>query len=167
MGLNMGSASVIMLFAVLCLTVLCALSLLSANAQYQVAVRSKNVVSRFYAADARAVEIYEFIAAGDVEAARDLATSGVSAEELPSAFESSGSGNTITYQVSLRDEADTEAETGGEGSRGIARQRIVVVVDLSGGAAQIASWTLADPDWTPRPEDDNPSLFDPTELWED
>jgi hypothetical protein len=65
MGLNIGSASIIMLFAVLSLTVLAALSLLSANSQYALARRSADAVSDYYAADYAASEIYEQIASGD------------------------------------------------------------------------------------------------------
>ena len=59
MGLNIGSASIIMLFAVLCLTVLSALSLLSANSQYALAQRAANVTKAYYEADYKAVQIYE------------------------------------------------------------------------------------------------------------
>jgi len=59
MGLNIGSASIIMLFAVLCLTVLAALSLLSANSQYALAERAANVSKAYYEADFKAMEIYE------------------------------------------------------------------------------------------------------------
>jgi hypothetical protein len=65
MGLNIGSASIIMLFAVLSLTVLAALSLLSANSQYALARRSADAVSGYYAADYEASVIYERIASGD------------------------------------------------------------------------------------------------------
>jgi hypothetical protein len=65
MGLNIGSASIIMLFAVLSLTVLAALSLLSANSQYALAQRSADAVSDYYAADYEAARIYERVAAGD------------------------------------------------------------------------------------------------------
>ena len=64
MGLNIGSASIIMLFAVLCLTVLSALSLLSANSQYALAERSSNVVKAYYEADFRAAEIFERVKSG-------------------------------------------------------------------------------------------------------
>lgn len=66
MGLNIGSASIIMLFAVLCLTVLAALSLLSANSQYSLAERSAEVTLAYYAAEVRAVEIYDLVRNGDL-----------------------------------------------------------------------------------------------------
>jgi hypothetical protein len=65
MGLNMGSASIIMLFAVLCLTVLAALSLLSANSQLRLTQRSAAVMESYYEADLRASEIYERVLKGD------------------------------------------------------------------------------------------------------
>ncbi|MDR0904801.1 MAG: hypothetical protein LBN00_01275 [Oscillospiraceae bacterium] len=65
MGLNIGSASIIMLFAVLCLTVLSALSLLSANSQYTLAERSAEAAKAYYAADYKAMEIYESVKSGD------------------------------------------------------------------------------------------------------
>ena len=66
MGLNIGSASIIMLFAVLCLTVLAALSLLSANSQYALSERSAEVTRAYYAAEVRAVEIYDLVKNGDL-----------------------------------------------------------------------------------------------------
>ncbi|MDR0838201.1 MAG: hypothetical protein LBN99_01005 [Oscillospiraceae bacterium] len=65
MGLNIGSASIIMLFAVLCLTVLSALSLLSANSQYTLAERSAKVSAAYYEADFKATEIYERVKNND------------------------------------------------------------------------------------------------------
>ncbi|MDR0446522.1 MAG: hypothetical protein LBH17_05780 [Oscillospiraceae bacterium] len=65
MGLNIGSASIIMLFTVLCLTVLAALSLLSANSQYRLAERSAAAAEAYYAADAEAAAIYERLKNGE------------------------------------------------------------------------------------------------------
>ena len=66
MGLNIGSASIIMLFAVLCLTVLAALSLLSANSQYALSERSAEVTRAYYAAEVKAAEIYDLVKNGDM-----------------------------------------------------------------------------------------------------
>jgi hypothetical protein len=65
MGLNIGSASILLLFAVLSLTVLAALSLLSANSQMRLARRSADVVTSYYAADTLATEIYDEVLSGD------------------------------------------------------------------------------------------------------
>ena len=66
MGLNIGSASIIMLFAVLCLTVLAALSLLSANSQYSLSERSAEVTRAYYAAEVEAARTYELVKNGDM-----------------------------------------------------------------------------------------------------
>jgi len=66
MGLNIGSASIIMLFAVLCLTVLAALSLLSANSQYALSERSAAVTRAYYAAEVEAAQTYELVKNGDM-----------------------------------------------------------------------------------------------------
>ena len=66
MGLNIGSASIIMLFAVLCLTVLAALSLLSANSQHSLAERSAEVTRAYYAAEVKAAQMYDLVKNGDL-----------------------------------------------------------------------------------------------------
>lgn len=66
MGLNIGSASIIMLFAVLCLTVLAALSLLSANSQYALSARSAEVTRAYYEAETKAAQIFELVKNGDL-----------------------------------------------------------------------------------------------------
>ncbi|MDO4582435.1 MAG: hypothetical protein Q4B96_07645 [Bacillota bacterium] len=57
-GVNVGSASIVMIFAVLCLVVLATLTLLSANSEQKLAARSAQAVSDYYAADAQALDIY-------------------------------------------------------------------------------------------------------------
>ena len=66
MRLNIGSASIIMLFSVLCLTVLAALSLLSANSQWNITKRSADSVAEYYEADLKAVEIFNRVKSGDM-----------------------------------------------------------------------------------------------------
>ena len=66
MRLNIGSASIIMLFSVLCLTVLAALSLLSANSQWNITKRSASSVAEYYEADLKAVEIFNRVKSGDM-----------------------------------------------------------------------------------------------------
>ncbi|MDR1328393.1 MAG: hypothetical protein LBK23_02180 [Oscillospiraceae bacterium] len=108
MGLNIGSASIIMLFAVLCLTVLAVLSLLSANSQYALAERSADVARTYYEADTRAAEIYERIKNGDY---------GADGEIEIEAYITDGGAATFSYEVpagarqALRVEL-TRAETG-------------------------------------------------------
>jgi len=64
-GLNNGSALILMLFSVLCLTVLAALSLISANSQWNLAQRSADSVSAYYAADLKAAGILEEVKSGN------------------------------------------------------------------------------------------------------
>ena len=66
MRLNIGSASIIMLFSVLCLTVLAALSLLSATSQWNITKRSADSVTEYYAADLAATEIFNRVKDGDM-----------------------------------------------------------------------------------------------------
>lgn len=55
-GINIGSASIIMVFSVLCLTVFAVLTFLTANSEYKLAVRSADSVKNYYAADTAACE---------------------------------------------------------------------------------------------------------------
>ena len=74
MRLSIGAPTVITLFAVLCLTVLASLSLLSANAQLSLAERSAAAARAYYDADTRAAEIFERILQGDARAYFDADT---------------------------------------------------------------------------------------------
>lgn len=74
--INIGSSSIMMLFAVLCLTVFAVLSLVSARSQASLARKSADAVTAYYAADTRATEIYETLRAGTVPV-------GVTVHELP------------------------------------------------------------------------------------
>jgi len=64
-GVNVGGASIIMVFSVLCLTVFAVLTLVSANAESTLAKKSSAVVSNYYVADANATEtlakVYEIV----------------------------------------------------------------------------------------------------------
>ncbi|NLL63706.1 MAG: hypothetical protein GX241_05665 [Ruminococcaceae bacterium] len=57
-GINVGSASVIMLFSVLCLTIFSVLTFLTANNEYKLANKSAEAVKAYYAADTIATETY-------------------------------------------------------------------------------------------------------------
>jgi hypothetical protein len=58
-GLNVGSASIVMVFAVLCLTVFAALSLVTASRELALADRTADAVTNYYTADSLAVEVYD------------------------------------------------------------------------------------------------------------
>lgn len=76
-GLNNGSALILMLFSVLCLTVLAALSMISANSQWNLAQRSADSVTAYYAADLKASEIYEEILSGVTDNAEAAEAMGI------------------------------------------------------------------------------------------
>lgn len=64
-GVNIGGASIIMVFSVLCLTIFSVLTLVSANAESLLANKSAKVISDFYKADEQATEklanVYQII----------------------------------------------------------------------------------------------------------
>ena len=53
-GINIGSASIIMVFSVLCLTIFAVLTFLTANNEYKLADKSARTMQTYYAADAGA-----------------------------------------------------------------------------------------------------------------
>lgn len=62
-GLNIGSASIIMIFAILCLTVFSALSLVTAVSEKKTAQRFADATAAYYEADSEAVDIKNSIKA--------------------------------------------------------------------------------------------------------
>ena len=64
-GVNVGGASIIMVFSVLCLTIFAVLTLVSANAESTLAKKSATVISNYYIADENATEtlakVYEIV----------------------------------------------------------------------------------------------------------
>ena len=56
MGLGVGGSSLLMVFIIVCLTTFATLSLVSANADDKLSVKTAQAVSAYYAADGRAVE---------------------------------------------------------------------------------------------------------------
>lgn len=64
-GVNVGGASIIMVFSVLCLTIFAVLTLVSANAESTLAKKSAIVISDYYVADENATEtlakVYEIV----------------------------------------------------------------------------------------------------------
>ena len=66
-GLHLGSASLLTLFSVLCLTVLSALSLTSAKNEETLARRTADATAQYYAADAKAAAIYDAVMGGDMQ----------------------------------------------------------------------------------------------------
>ena len=63
LGLNIGSASIIMIFAILCLTVFSALSLVTSVSEKKTAQRFADETAAYYEADSEAVKIKNSIQA--------------------------------------------------------------------------------------------------------
>ncbi len=55
-GINVGSASLAMVFSILCLTVFSVLSLITANNDYKLAEKSSSSLTEYYSADYNATE---------------------------------------------------------------------------------------------------------------
>jgi len=137
-GLNIGSASIIMLFAVLSLTVLAALSLLSSNAQLRLTERSAATLKNYYTADAIAAQTLNAIRRDDAEALRTLYDTG----GIDTAVESDtlyyDTGFVVTYACSVRVSARLSLDFVIEDRRG------------NGGYVERATKHLSDiGDWTP------------------
>ena len=87
LGLNIGSASIIMIFAILCLTVFSALSLVTSVSEKKTAQRFADETAAYYEADSEAVKIKNSIPGPG--------SAGASPNTLPDAI--------ITYNVPLSD----------------------------------------------------------------
>ena len=61
--MNVGSATLVMLFAVLCLTIFAVLSMVTAGNAWTLAEKSADAVTTYYEADTIAVELFDEIAA--------------------------------------------------------------------------------------------------------
>jgi bacillopeptidase F (M6 metalloprotease family) len=111
MGLNIGSASILLLFAVLSLTVLAALSLLSANSQMRLARRSADVVTSYYAADTLATEIYGDVIAGDLSRVKVVDADGIT---------------NYNYTIRIDDSQSLDVSlTGADGAVTVSRWKII------------------------------------------
>ncbi len=56
-GINIGGSSILVIFVLLCLTTFATLSMVSANADYKLALKSAEALEKYYAADAVAEEV--------------------------------------------------------------------------------------------------------------
>ena len=130
LGLNIGSASIIMIFAILCLTVFSALSLVTAVSEKKTAQRFADATAAYYEADSEAVDIKN-----SIQAALD------SGETLNQAAESVGArssetGQIITYSVPLSDN--------------ISQIAVVLAYNSGTGTLEDLSWEKKDiSEWTP------------------
>lgn len=88
-AIHVGSASIVMIFAVLCLTVFASLSLVTANHERKLAEKTAAAVQQYYAADWQCEAIYEEI--------YHTLQSGVDAAQLQIAGVQVETQNAITY----------------------------------------------------------------------
>lgn len=58
-GIHVGIASIVMLFAVLCLTIFSVLALMTARNEYSLAEKSAQSITAYYAADSKAVALLD------------------------------------------------------------------------------------------------------------
>lgn len=100
-GINIGSASIIMVFSVLCLTVFAVLSLITANSEYKLAVKSTDVIKNYYAADNAATE--KLAVLKDTFDDGDFAAVQTKATELGIICESAGEDVTLSFEEKVTD----------------------------------------------------------------
>ena len=130
LGLNIGSASIIMIFAILCLTVFSALSLVTAVSEKKTAQRFADATAAYYEADSEAVNIKN-----SIQAALDAGNAPQQAAAANNAaYEAAGA--TITYSVPL--------------SGGKSQITAVLAYNAAEGALEVVSWEKTDiSDWNP------------------
>lgn len=100
-GINIGSASIIMVFSVLCLTVFAVLSLITANSEYKLAVKSTDVIKNYYAADTAATEKLAVIKG--VADDSDFSAIQTKATELGIICESAGADVSLSFEEQVTD----------------------------------------------------------------
>ena len=97
MGISIGSATLVMLYAVLCLTIFSVMALVTANQEWKLAQKSADAVTAYYAADSRAAEVYN-----DLRAACSATLDGVEIDGVTLSEQN----NRLTYEVPV-DEMQT------------------------------------------------------------
>ena len=130
-GINIGSASIIMVFSVVCLTVFAVLSLVTANSEYNLAVKSTDVIKNYYAADAAANEkLAELKSAAD---SNDTAALNSKAKELDINCEDKPEGIAVNFSQKVSDS-----------------QELLVDAVYQNGEYKINEWRLSPTkDWKP------------------
>ena len=130
LGLNVGSASILMIFAVLCLTVFSALSLVTAISEKNTADHFAESTVQYYAADAEAIEIKEAL----LTSLRSGSSAAAAADSAGAVYASSQEGDFFSYAVPLED--------------GISQLSVVLV--YRNGALDNVTWEKTSTDeWSP------------------
>lgn len=119
-GIQAGSASLVMVFAVLCLTILAVLAVVSANSELKLAEKAADAVTNYYAADTQAWEIFDTIV--------DTYDHGFTLPaDCNAQLETVDGVDYLSYTVAIDD-----------------NQQLWVQVYQSNGAIQVAHWTVQD-----------------------
>ena len=120
-GIHVGSASIIMIFAVLCLTVFSTLSYVTANQEQKLAEKSARAIEQYYAADWQCEAYYEEI--------YKLLQAGVAASELPQYLDvkvtSDGAAACIAYAADIDE-----------------RQKLQVQLIAENGSLRTETWAV-------------------------
>ena len=99
MGIGIGGPSIIMIFVILCLTTLGALSLMTANADWKLTEKAANAVTAYYIADNKAEETLASIDAslksGNSIGAESLTFPVSATQELIMQLKSNGTNYTV------------------------------------------------------------------------
>ncbi len=102
-GLNIGSASIIMVFSVLCLTIFAVLTFVTSNSEYKLATKNCDALKTYYAADTSAVlierDILELVDGKDVNSAMNAIAS--KQFQVPVSVSKVDGGCLITYSETM------------------------------------------------------------------
>lgn len=142
-GFNVGSASIIMIFSVLCLTIFAVLSLVTTNSDLKLSTRAAKSIEDYYAA--------EYAAETKVLEIKDaLQADGTPTQLL----------RTLDVDVTEREDGNAEIRfTQNVDARRDLRVELILNAD---GKLSIAKWSLeANANWNP---DDSISLWSGTDL---
>lgn len=116
MGVSIGSATLVMLFAVLCLTLFSVMALVTANQELELAEKSARSVTDYYRADALAAEVCNAMPAPS-DRLDGCQVSGVTLTQAPD--------GTVSYAVPVDE-----------------RQDLTVSLQWEDGRWQIRSWVV-------------------------
>ena len=138
-GINIGSASIIMVFSVLCLTVFAVLSLVTANSEYKLAIKSTDVIKNYYSADAHANE--KIAAIKTVLEKEGLESATKEASKLNVSLKNEAEGLEISFDEQISDS-----------------QKLTVNAVLNNGQIKVNEWkTVPTKDWN---SDENNQFWD-------
>ena len=131
-GLGVGGSSLLMVFIIVCLTTFATLSLVSANADDKLSIKTAETISAYYDADSRAVErlqaIDALLASGQAEQ--------ITAQELAEATET---GYAFTESISDRQSLAVTLTVRSQGCT-VASWRVVNTGDWNGDGQLLDIW---------------------------